>query len=406
MTQQQQNNVSNEWRETTVGEFAHLAYGKSLRSKDRNTAGNVPVFGSNGIVGYHDTALTDGPTVIIGRKGTAGAVHYSPVPCWPIDTTFFITGDDPHLIRFKHYALGSIGLPDMNTDSAVPGLNRNAAHARELRIPPLAEQRRIAEILGTLDDKIELNRRMNETLDEMARAIFKDWFVDFGPVRAKMEGRDPYLPDEMWKLFPDKLADSELGEIPEGWETKRLGDIALLNPESWKKSTAPLEIEYVELANTKWGVIKSTKHFLYENAPSSAKRVLRVGDTIVGTVRPGNGSYSIVGREGLTGSTGFAVMRPKEQMYQEFVYLVATNPSNIERMSHHADGTTYPTIRPDFVAETKATLPWKRSNVMACFSSMTAPMFNRMEANLTESRTLAAMRDTLLPKLVSGEIRV
>ena len=94
----------------------------------------------------------------------------------------------------------------------------------EIPLPPLPEQRRIAHILGTLDDKIELNRRMNQTLEAMARAIFQDWFVDFGPVRAKLEGREPYLPPELWALFPDRLADSELGEIPEGWEVMALAD--------------------------------------------------------------------------------------------------------------------------------------------------------------------------------------
>ena len=96
-------------------------------------------------------------------------------------------------------------------------------------IPPLSEQRRIAHILGTLDDKIELNRRMNETLEAMARAVFQDWFVDFGPVRANLEGWEPYLPPELWDLFPDRLVGSELGEIPEGWEVKALGDCMELN---------------------------------------------------------------------------------------------------------------------------------------------------------------------------------
>ena len=97
-------------------------------------------------------------------------------------------------------------------------------------LPPLAKQRAIAHILGTLDDKIELNRRMNQTLEQMARAIFQDWFVDFGPVRAKLEGRDPYLPEELWALFPDRLVDSELGKIPEGWEVKPLKDDFNLTP--------------------------------------------------------------------------------------------------------------------------------------------------------------------------------
>ena len=153
-------------------------------------------------------------------------------------------------------------------------------------LPPLPEQRAIAHVLGTLDDKIELNRRMNETLEEMARALFKSWFVDFEPVRAKMDGRWrrgeslPGLPAEHYDLFPDRLVPSELGEIPEGWAVRPLGEVADLNPESLvSEEQDPISVEYVDLANTKWGVIESTQHFLWQDAPSRARRVLRAGDT-------------------------------------------------------------------------------------------------------------------------------
>ena len=120
-----------------------------------------------------------------------------PIPCWPIDTTFFITGDDPDLLKFRYYALKVLPLQEMNSDSAVPGLNRDNAHACLVRVPDEAEQRAIAHVLGTLDDKIELNRRMNETLEAMARALFKSWFVSFDPVRAKMDG-----PLASWRVPP------------------------------------------------------------------------------------------------------------------------------------------------------------------------------------------------------------
>ena len=178
----------------TVGEFSPFSYGKGLPDHKRHPSGQVPVFGSNGIVGYHDISLTNSPTVIVGRKGTIGAVHYSPVPCWPIDTTFFVTDRDSEILRFKYYALKSLSFNRMNVDSAVPGLNRDTAHACNLRVPAKLEQRAIAHILGTLDDKIELNRRMNETLEAMAQALFKSWFVDFDPVHAKatLKRHDPH----------------------------------------------------------------------------------------------------------------------------------------------------------------------------------------------------------------------
>ena len=182
------------WKTVTLGEFAPFTYGKGLPVGKRNPLGAIPVFGSNGVVGYHDSPLTDGPTIIIGRKGTVGAVHYSPIPCWPIDTTFFITGNDSTLVRFKYYALSMIGLERMNSDSAVPGLNRSAAHVRTLLLPGESEQRAIAHILGTLDDKIELNRRMNETLEEMAPGAVQVVVRGFRPGPRQSHTQAEYPP--------------------------------------------------------------------------------------------------------------------------------------------------------------------------------------------------------------------
>ena len=257
-----------------------------------------------------------------------------------------------------------------------------------------------------MDDKIELNRRMNRTLEEMARAIFKDWFVDFGPTRAKMEGLEPYLPPELWDLFPDELVDSELGEIPEGWKVETLSTYSSLNPESWTKKNFPDDIEYVDLANTKWGTITSTQHFPRESAPSRARRVLRAGDTVIGTVRPGNGSFSLVGRDNLTGSTGFAVLRPIRQQFRELIYLAASNPDNIERLTHRADGGAYPAVRPEVVAESQVVSPVEGTDLLDRFSDMISPLLDKMESNQTETRSLMALRNEMLPSLVSGELRL
>ena len=272
-------------------------------------------------------------------------------------------------------------------------------------IPTLPEQRDIAHILGTLDDKIELNRRMNQTLEAMARAIFQDWFVDFGPVRAKLEGKEPYMPPELWSLFPDDLLDSELGEIPEGWGVKTLSEVSSVNPESWSSKNRPDGVEYVDLANTKWGVIESTQYFPWKEAPSRARRVLRPGDTLVGTVRPANGSYTFVGNDGLTGSTGFAVLRPSQSRYRELVYLSATAPDTIDWLAHLADGAAYPAVRPEIVGETEITTPTSDTEVLDWFSKTIGFILDKMEANKTESRYLAAQRDTLLPNLMSGKIK-
>ncbi len=274
-----------------------------------------------------------------------------------------------------------------------------------IRLPSdFAEQRAIAHILGTLDDKIELNRRMNETLEAMARALFKSWFVDFDPVRAKAEGRNPGLARPVADLFPDRFEDSELGEIPAGWKIGTLADYASLNPETWSNETRPDVIEYVDLANTKWGRIESISRHTREDAPSRARRVLRPGDTIIGTVRPGNGSYAHVADAGLTGSTGFAVLRPLTAANEAFVYLASSAQENIDRLSHLADGAAYPAVRPDVVLATRV---MKTSEaIIKSFAKATRPLLAKIAQNECQSRTLATLRDALLPKLISAELRI
>ncbi len=290
------------------------------------------------------------------------------------------------------------------TGTTVRAVSPRDAEAFTAAVPSVAEQHEIARILGALDDKIELNRRMSETLEAMARALFKSWFVDFDPVRAKAKGRDPGVPPPIAALFPHHLNDSELGRIPAGWPTTTLADFARLNPESWSGANRPETLRYVDLSSTKWGRIDAIVTHPAASAPSRAQRVIRPGDTIVGAVRPGNGSYALVTEEGLTGSTGFAVLRPTRAGFAEFVYLAATDRENIEALAHLADGAAYPAVRPEVVLAT----PVVRApgEVLEAFSDVARPMMYRMATGHAESRTLAAIRDTLLPKLTSGEIRV
>jgi type I restriction enzyme, S subunit len=308
--------------------------------------------------------------------------------------------------RFLRYFLVTPSMQAHMLGLAAAGATRNAltkSMIEGFRIPawPVRSQRSIADVLGALDDKIELNRRTNKTLEAMARAIFKDWFIDFGPTRAKQEGHAPYLAPDIWSLFPDRLDDD--GK-PEGWDSGSLDDVAHLNPESWSRANYPARVKYVDLSNTKWGTIEAVASYLSEAAPSRAQRILRPGDTIVGTVRPGNGSYAYVSTDGLTGSTGFAVLRPKQSIFREVVHLASTSEENIDRLAHLADGGAYPAVRPELVLATElVSIPDK---LTAKFSSSTSTLIDRAEANKREMEALAATRDLLLPKLMSGEVRV
>ena len=213
------------WHEATWGDIATLEYGKSLRGYQAST-GPYRVYGTNGQIGWHTEPLCLHASVVIGRKGAYRGVHYSPEPFFTIDTAFYLKPKTEIDARWAYYQLLTQDINGMDSGSAIPSTSRDDFYVLPVTIPPLPEQRAIAHILGTQDDKIELNRRMNQTLEAMTRAIFQDWFVDFGPVRAKMEGQDPSLPPKLWDLFPDELVDSELGEIPEGWEVKRIEDVA------------------------------------------------------------------------------------------------------------------------------------------------------------------------------------
>ena len=269
-------------------------------------------------------------------------------------------------------------------------------------LPPPPEQRAIAHILGTLDDKIELNRRMNETLEAMARALFKSWFVDFDPVRAKMSGRDPGLPQHLADLFPDRLVDSELGEIPEGWGVTPLRELIEINPKRLLQhgELAP----YLDMANmpTKGHVPDTVinRHF------GSGMRFAN-GDTLVARITPclenGKTAYVDFLREGEIGwgSTEYIVMRPKPFLPSEYAYCLARSASFREFAIQNMTGTSG-RQRVPAKALSQLMLPSPPEQVVAIFGRSAQLLLSRASKAVHESRTLATLRDSLLPKLISG----
>lgn len=269
------------------------------------------------------------------------------------------------------------------------------------------EQRAIGNLLRVLDDRIALLRETNATLEAIAQAIFKSWFVDFDPVHAKAEGRLPEGMDkETAALFPDGFEESALGLIPRGWKSGQIVNHCILNDRSWKTDTLPEYVNYVDLANTKNGDLLSIQTFRAKDVPSRARRVLRAGDTIIGTVRPANRSFALIGSNipQLTGSTGFAVLSPKEAFLREFVYQAATSEANFERLAHLADGAAYPAVRPDVVTESDCIVPDRPA--LEAFHEITVEVVDQQIANRLLIQTLTALRDTLLPRLISGKLRL
>ena len=215
------------WPLVKATENVSLNYGKALRDDERN-AGRIPVYGTNGRCGWHDSPLANGPGVILGRKGQGPlGVEWCDSDFWVIDTACYVTRKSPHInLKYFYHLVKYIGLNHLKDGTSNPGLSRDTFGSLLLPMPPLKEQQAIACILGALDDKIELNRRMNRTLEGIARALFQSWFVDFDPVRAKAAGQTPAgLAPRLSDLFPDSFQQSELGEIPAGWRVRPIGDV-------------------------------------------------------------------------------------------------------------------------------------------------------------------------------------
>ena len=271
---------------------------------------------------------------------------------------------------------------------------------------PVPEQRAIAHVLGTLDDKIELNRRMNETLEAMARALFKSWFVDFDPVRAKAEGRDPGLPKQISDLFPDSFEDSGLGEIPKGWRVAPLPEVVDINPTRAlrKGVVAP----YLDMANMP--THGHSADDVVDRAFGSGMRFVN-GDTLVARITPclENGKTAFVdflldGQVGW-GSTEYIVLRPKAPLPEEYAYCLARSAEFREFAIQSMTGTSgRQRVPAESLAHFRVAVP--PQPVAQAFRRAAKPRFTRVSAAVRESRTLAALRDTLLPKLISGDLRL
>ncbi|EGR1041370.1 MULTISPECIES: restriction endonuclease subunit S [Vibrio] len=420
-----------------LNDFITLQRGHDLPHKNR-VEGNVPVVASTGIAGYHNEAKAKAPGVILGRSGSIGGGQYITEDYWPLNTTLWVKDFKGHNERFIYYLLKSIDFSSFNVGSGVPTLNRN--HLSSILIDDKGRQfeDKVAKILGDIDDKIAVNIQINQTLEQIAQAIFKSWFVDFDPVKAKIEALaaggnadDAELaamgvisaktldelnslkasnPEQFNKLaqtatlFPKDL-DSETG-TPAGWNSGVIADIAKLNANSWTKKNRPEQVHYVDLSNTKNGRIETVTTYGFDEAPSRARRILNSGDTIIGTVRPGNRAFAFIGEteKPLTGSTGFAVLSPKEEFWTSFVYLATTNDDAIDEYARLADGGAYPAIKPEVVADTPCVLPTK--DIAQKFWRLTGAMLKKAHQARLENEELAKTRDTLLPKLLSGEINV
>jgi type I restriction enzyme S subunit len=291
--------------------------------------------------------------------------------------------------------------------ATMPSLNTSLLSDVIIPHPPLPEQRAIAHILGTLDDKIELNRRMNETLEAMARALFKSWFVDFDPVRAKAEGRDPGLPKPLADLFPARLVDSELGEIPQGWEVKKLSDLCSTQygytASAVSEPVGPKFLRVTDINKLNWIQWANVPHCRID-AEAMADYALQLGDIVV--VRMADPGKSAIIEETIDAVFASYLVRltTKSLAHSYFVYgflksdLYQVYAKGAKSGSVQANMNARVIVGPDLVVPSPV--------VIERFLEAVLPLRKRLAASVREAHTLAALRGALLPKLISGELRV
>ena len=394
--------------EASLADIADFRNGKAISPQNYTPTGSHPVFGSNGEIARTNEVLNPKPVIAIGRVGAyCGCVHYIPRPSWVTDNAIVAQPKGSNDLRFLFYLLGSLELRRTAIGSAQPLMTQGGLKALRTPVPPLAEQKAIAAVLGALDDKIELNRRMNATLEAMARALFQSWFVDFDPVRAKLDGRKPDgLDKPTAALFPAAFQESPIGPIPKGWATLPLYDLATyVNGAAYTAFQPNGEgrgLPIIKIAELKAGVTDQTK---YSDVQMPEKYRLRTGDILFSW--SGNPDTSI---DTFVWSHGAAWLNQ---------HIFRVDPHHDEERSFVLATLKY--LRPVFaeIARNKQTtglghvtagdmqrllIVKPDAPVLSAWDHQADPLFGAIFRNTMEAQTLAAIRDTFLPKLLSGEL--
>ena len=393
LVEKEEQSVRDGWEIVPLGELTDNfdAARVPVKRADRRP-GPYPYYGASGIVDSVSDYLFDGEYLLIAEDGENLRTRNTPIASlangkfWVNNHAHIVRGNHKANTRYLMYALSELDVSGYLTGSTMPKLTQGNMNRISLLTPPISEQRAIAHIFGTLDDKIELNRRMNETLEEMARALFKSWFVDFDPVRAKMEGRDTGLPPDVADLFPDRLVESELGEIPEGWKVKALGELIelaygkALKADDRKNGSIPV---YGSNGQVGW----------------HDKKLAAGPGIVVG--RKGNpGIVTWAHRDFFPIDTTFYVVPRNTEGDLPFLFFALTT----QDLPSIAADSAVPGLNRNLAYMNRQLVPDKQ--VIDEFNHYAIEIFTRRHRLEEESRTLAALRDALLPKLMSGELWV
>ena len=379
--------VNMEWKEVTISDIANLRNGKKRPSE----SGPIPVFGGNGIMDYVNS-FNGEDTIVIGRVGAyCGCVYLSKGKCWVSDNAIAAKAKEDNDNEYLYYLLSSLNLNHHHIGGAQPLMTQDIIGRIEVVVPKEKEdQRRIASILSSLDRKIELNNKINADLEEMAQAIFKNWFVDFEP-------------------FKDgKFVNSELGMIPEGWKVGRLDEIADIVGGSTPSKAKP---EYYTQKGIAWLTPKDLSNHpavyssrgeidITQEGYNSISTKLMPKGTVLFTSRAPIGYISIAQNDICT-NQGFKSLVPKKAgTCFLYCFLKYVTPE----IENKSTGSTFKEASGALMKSLQVIIP--EQNVFEDFESITLPLFTRIESLEKESSRLSLLRDTLLPRLMSGEIEI
>ena len=388
--------MSFEIKKATLGDFLNFKNGK--KSPERADNASFPVFGSNGLIGRAESTNCPENTIVIGRVGSyCGSVHFSKEKCWVSDNAISCSSKNAGEEHFWFYVLTKLNLNQFSSGSGQPLLNQATLNAVECEVPNNSPLRAlIGSVLNDYDKKIKLNAATNQTLEQMAQAIFKSWFVDFDPVKAKMNGEQPEGMDAATaSLFPEKLVESELGLIPDGWELTNIGKVS----ECFDKKRIPLSKRQRE---QKQGSIP------YYGATSVMDYV---DEAIFDDI------YLLIGEDG-------SVMKDDGTPFIQYIW----GPAWVNNHAHVLQGiksvsteqlmlffqqtniNAYVTgaVQLKINQRNMNSIPFIKApkEINERFYDVVAPLYAKIRAIKEENEQLAKLRDTLLPKLLSGEIEL
>ena len=373
--------MDSEWETVSLEKFVSIQRGHDLPTKDRKD-GSVPVMGSSCITGWHNKTKCNGPGVTIGRSGASiGNVCYQEDDFWPLNTTLYVTDFKGNDERYAYFALSSLQLERFNSGTAQPSLNRNYISHVKVPCPPLQTQKRIANILGVFEDKVDANLEMNATIESLVRSIFKSDFHNFG---------DNF-----------SLNDASLSEIPRDWKKSTLGDVMEKITDAVDPDEMPNTTPYIGLGDMPKKSISLNDWGIAEEV-SSRKYKFRSGDILFGRLRP---NFCKVGIAPVTGisSTDIQIIRPKKgKIWREFLLFHLTDNDFINYCDQLATGTRMPRVSWDDMCDYPILIPPVER--VEKFHENTSPIISMVTNNIQEAKTLESMKNTLHPNLISGKL--